>query len=94
MQTLSQAGADHVVSPNLTGGIRIASMLVRPQVVSFLDVVTRGEGLALRIEQVRIPPNSAMADHTLEEAKLRQKTGLIVIAVRRMDEREKEAELT
>jgi voltage-gated potassium channel len=93
MKKLYKAGADHVVSPNLTGGIRMASMLVRPQVVSFLDVVTRGDGLSLRIEQVRIPANSALADHTLAEAQLRQKTGLIVIAVRRMDQREEEGEL-
>lgn len=93
MQKLYKAGADHVVSPNLTGGIRMASMLVRPQVVSFLDVVTRGDGLSLRMEQVRIPANSALADRTLAEAKLRQKTGLIVIAVRRIDARQKEGEL-
>jgi voltage-gated potassium channel len=93
MKKLYKAGADHVVSPNLTGGIRMASMLVRPQVVSFLDVVTRGDGLSLRLEQVRIPSNSALADHTLAEAQLRQKTGLIVIAVRRMDDREQEGTL-
>lgn len=93
MQKLYKAGADHVVSPNLIGGIRMASMLVRPQVVSFLDVVTCGDGLSLRMEQVRIPANSALADHTLAEAKLRQKTGLIVIAVRRIDERQKEGKL-
>jgi len=93
MKKLYKAGADHVVSPNLTGGIRMASMLVRPQVVSFLDVVTRGDGLSLRIEQVRIPRNSSLADHTLAEAQLRQKTGLIVIAVRQMTEREDEGSL-
>jgi voltage-gated potassium channel len=42
MQKLYVAGADHVVSPNLTGGSRMAAMLLRPQVVSFLDVATQG----------------------------------------------------
>lgn len=90
MQKLYIAGADHVVSPNLTGGIRMASMLLRPQVVSFLDVVTRGEGLSLRLEEVRIPPRSALAGSTLAEARIPQKTGLIVIAMRHQDERGRE----
>ena len=87
MQKLYIAGADHVVSPNLTGGIRMAAMLLRPEVVSFLDVVTRGEGLSLRLEELRIPPRSALAGSTLAEAQIPQKTGLIVIAMRHRDER-------
>jgi len=87
MQKLYIAGADHVVSPNLTGGIRMAAMLLRPEVVSFLDVVTRGEGLSLRLEELRIPPRSALAGNTLAEAQIPQKTGLIVIAMRHQDER-------
>jgi len=87
MQKLYIAGADHVVSPNLTGGIRMASMLLRPEVVSFLDVVTRGEGISLRLEEVRIPPRSALAGSTLAEARIPHKTGLIVIAMRHQDER-------
>lgn len=85
VKKLRKAGADHVVSPNLTGGIRMASMLLRPQVMSFLDVVTRGEGISLRLEQVTIPDGSSMHDCTLEEARIRQETGLVVIAVRHPD---------
>lgn len=84
---LVKAGADHVVSPNVTGGIRMASVLVRPEVMSFLDVVTRGEGLALRLEQVTVPNGSPLAGRTLADCRIPQKTGLIVIAVRRADER-------
>ncbi len=89
-QKLFIAGADHVVSPNLTGGIRMASMLLRPQVVSFLDVVSRGDGLALRLEEIRIPAGSGLAGSTLAEARIPQKTGLIVIAIRHQDERGRE----
>jgi voltage-gated potassium channel len=85
MQKLHVAGADHVVSPNVTGGIRMASMLLRPSVVSFLDVLTRGEGLALRLEEVRIPRDSSLAGLTLAEAKIPLKTGLIIIAMRHLD---------
>lgn len=85
MQKLYVAGADHVVSPNVTGGIRMASVLLRPQVVSFLDVVARGEGLALRLEQIDITDNSPLAGQSLAEARIPQRTGLIVIAIRHGD---------
>lgn len=90
MQKLYIAGADHVVSPNLTGGMRMAAMLLRPEVVSFLDVVTRGDGLTLRLEEVRIQSGSPLAGHTLAEARIPQKTGLIVIAIRHLDPRGRE----
>ncbi len=49
---LLKAGADHVISPTITGGSRMAAILLRPQVVSFLDVVTGDGELALRLEQI------------------------------------------
>jgi voltage-gated potassium channel len=86
MQKLYVAGADHVVSPNVTGGVRMASVLLRPNVVSFLDVMARGEGLALRLEQVDITPDSPLTGVSLAEARIPQRTGLIVIAIRAGDD--------
>ena len=37
----AQAGADVVVSPDFTGGMRIAPSMIRPHVVSFLDEMLR-----------------------------------------------------
>ena len=51
---LKKAGADAIVSPNFTGGMRIASAMVRPHVVSFLDEMLRSEH-KLRIEEVVVP---------------------------------------
>jgi len=82
-QKLHKAGADHVVSPNIIGGVRMASVLLRPHLVSFVDVVTRSEKLALRLEEIEVPEGSPLHGHTLAESAIRRKTGLIVIAVRR-----------
>jgi len=79
---LRKAGADHVISPNVTGGIRIASVLLRPEVVSFLDVVTRGEDLDLLLEEIHVPEGSPLAGRSLAEAEIPRKTGLIVLAIR------------
>ncbi|MDH3297955.1 MAG: potassium channel protein [Gemmatimonadota bacterium] len=89
-QKLYVAGADHVVSPNITGGTRMASVLLRPQVVSFLDVVASSDGLALRLEEIRIPAESRLAGQTLAEARIPQRTGLIVIAIKHAGEGDRE----
>ncbi len=83
LDKLRRAGADHVMSPIVTGGLRIASMLLRPSVVSYLDVATTGaDEMALRLEETDIPESSSLVGRSLAEAKIPQRTGLIVMSVR------------
>jgi voltage-gated potassium channel len=49
-----RAGADEIVSPDFTGGMRIASAMVRPRVVNFMDQMLRSDR-GLRMEDVSIP---------------------------------------
>ncbi len=49
-----RAGADEIVSPDFTGGLRLVSAMVRPQVVSFLDDMLKSED-NLRMEEIVIP---------------------------------------
>lgn len=49
-----RAGADEIVSPDFTGGLRIVSAMLRPQVVTFLDEMLRTEN-NLRMEEFTIP---------------------------------------
>ena len=51
VEKMRKAGADAIVSPSFTGGMRIASAMLRPQVVSFLDEMLRSEQ-HLRVEEV------------------------------------------
>ena len=53
-----RAGADEIVSPDFTGGMRIASAMVRPHVVNFMDQMLRSDG-GLRVEEVVMPPGMA-----------------------------------
>jgi voltage-gated potassium channel len=80
---LRRAGANHVISPTVTGGIRMASQLLRPHVVGFLDSAILGPGLELRLEEAVIPEGSPLNGRTLAEAKIPKKTGLVVIALQR-----------
>jgi voltage-gated potassium channel len=52
------AGADEIVSPDFTGGLRIVSAMVRPHVVSFLDEMIKTDD-NLRLEEFPIPPEFA-----------------------------------
>lgn len=49
-----RAGADEVVFPNIIGGLRMASLMIRPTVVSFLDTMLRAEEGVLRIEEAEV----------------------------------------
>jgi voltage-gated potassium channel len=53
-EKLRRAGADQVVSPDFTGGMRLASVMTRPHVVSFFDEMLRTEH-RLRLEEVVLP---------------------------------------
>ena len=54
MEKMRKAGADAIVSPDFTGGMRIASAMIRPHVVSFLDEMLKSEK-NLRVEEVPVP---------------------------------------
>ncbi len=77
-----RAGADRVVAPNLLGGMRIASEMIRPDVVEFLDVMLRDREQNTRIEQVSLPPGSALAGRRLADTRIRKNTDVLVIALR------------
>lgn len=49
-----RAGADEIVSPDFTGGLRIVSAMVRPNVMSFLDDMLKSEE-SVRMEEITIP---------------------------------------
>lgn len=82
---LKRAGADAVVSPNVIGGLRLVSEMVRPRAVHFLDrMLHHREGEQLRIEEVRIPEGSALEGERLARAGIRE-LGVLVIAVQEAD---------
>ena len=81
IQRLKSAGADAVVSPGLIGGMRLASELIRPSVVSFLDQMLRASDQAIRIEEVEVPEGSPLAGHTIHDLDTRRHANLLVLAI-------------
>jgi voltage-gated potassium channel len=51
---MKKAGADAVILPTYIGGLRMASEMIRPAAVSFLDTMLRDEYKDLRIEDLPV----------------------------------------
>lgn len=49
-----RAGADEIVSPDYTGGMYLASVMLRPQAMNFLDMILRADN-NLRVEEIIVP---------------------------------------
>ena len=82
---LVRAGADRVVNPQQLGGDRMASFVTQPHVVDFVDVVMHDGTLKFRLEELTLSTDSLLAGNTLRSAHLRDRTGALVLAIRRPD---------
>lgn len=85
-EKLRRAGASTVFTPYTFIGHRLAQALLRPRVLSFLDVTSAFRGssdLEIDIEQIRVSEKTFCAGKTIEESGLRQKFGVILLAIMR-----------
>jgi voltage-gated potassium channel len=78
-----KAGADVVVSPTHIGGMRMVSEMVRPAAATFLDMMLRDRKRALRVEEVEVGEGSELAGKSVAGAKIGDRTGVLVMAVRK-----------
>ncbi len=89
---LWKVGADEIVSPHVIGGLRMASVMLRPTVVTFLDQMLRAEketGEILRVEEIpvsrlQIPELIGRDDLTVRD--IGHYSDLLIIAVKLEDE--------
>jgi len=77
------AGAPRAVNPQRIGGRRMAVFALQPDVAEFLEVVMHDEDVDFRIEQVPVHPGSALAGRTVGELGVRERTGALLLALRR-----------
>lgn len=82
---LLKAGATSVVSPNAIGALRMASEMIRPAAVEFLDNLLRSERGELRIHQVPVKADSILTGKTIMKSGLRDQFNLLLLGVRRKD---------
>jgi voltage-gated potassium channel len=82
---LLRAGADRVISPYSLGGRRIAQMLIRSDVVDFLDVVMHDETLELFLENLVVGKDCSLDRGSIGEARIRTETGANILGLKRKE---------
>jgi voltage-gated potassium channel len=81
-ERMQKAGADSVVSPNRIGGLRLASEILRPHVVGFLDLMLKEQSRTLRIEDLVVPEGSPWTGRPLGQLDLRNRYNLLPMALK------------
>jgi len=82
---LLRAGASQVISPYYFVGHRIAQLLLRPNVLDFIDAAFGTERLDVEISEVEIHPKSALVGKTLADALIREQAGVIILGLKPAD---------
>lgn len=85
-EKLLKVGANKTLSAMEISGNRMASLMIKPNIISFLDVVTRVGDVELDLEEVIVKKGSYLENKTLIEAEIPRKTGLTVLAIKKIED--------
>lgn len=81
-EKLVKAGADGVVSPNFIGALRMASEMLRPVTVSFLDTMLRSGDGTIRIHDIPIVSGSGFIGKEISEMNLHKRFDLLLLGLK------------
>ena len=86
---LRQAGATHIILPEVLGGQQMARLAIRPTTVQFIETVLSGKEGEFLVEEVFVGPDSTLIGNTIKDVEerfpgvrilaLRTKEGKIII---------------
>jgi voltage-gated potassium channel len=79
------AGADRIVQPYQAAGRMMASLMLRPQVTAFVDVVTSSTGSDLRFEEIEVTDACGQGGKSIRHLDIRKETGALIVALRKRD---------
>ncbi len=82
---LHRGGADRVVTPYEIAGRELATLVLRPHVSAFLDVVAGPGGPDIRFEQVEVTTRALEAGSSIRELRVRERTGAMIVAHKTRD---------
>jgi voltage-gated potassium channel len=82
---LLRAGASQVLSPYHFIGHRMAQLLLRPNVLDFVDAAFGRERLDFEISEVKIAGDSGLVGKKLADSAIPRQAGVIVLALKRAD---------
>jgi len=82
---LKRAGANRVAMPYQIGGYHMASMALRPNVVDYMDVMTKTGTAELEVEEMVVGDKSKLAGRRLGKSLAEGEVGATVIAINGAD---------
>jgi voltage-gated potassium channel len=82
LSKLEKAGASKVISPYSVSGRRMATMLLKPLVTDYLEVVTGAGELEFRVEEFALNATCEVVGRSIRELDIRNRTGASILAVR------------
>ena len=83
---LLSAGADSVVMPDEIGGSHMANLVVRPEVIRFLDLISGLSADKLRLEEMNFSQmRQDLHGRSIRELDVRSITGATIIGLRQAD---------
>jgi voltage-gated potassium channel len=85
-ERLRLAGANQVINPYRLGGLRLAFTAIKPTVMDFVEASLAGTSVELELAEIVVHPESELAGKTLAGAEVRQRFGIIVVALKRGDQ--------
>ncbi len=80
---LKRTGADVVINPSSISGKRIALSIIRAVDSNYVDTILEAIEKEFRVDEVTIEGNSFLIDKKLEDYKIKENYGVIVIAIKR-----------
>jgi voltage-gated potassium channel len=84
---LAAAGANTVEAPYEIGAASMAQRIIRPTVTNFLDLAFAESNKDIQMEEIPVTSGSPLNGVTLEKSGIRQKYNLIIIAIKKPDDR-------
>lgn len=82
---LLKVGANKTLSAVEISGKRMAYLMIKPNIISFLDVATKIGDVELDLEEVVVKKDSYLENKNLIQAQIPKKTGLIVLAIKKIE---------
>ena len=73
--------------PAAIGAHRIVSLVTNPAAVEFAELVTNRSSVAIEMDEMPIRATQSLAGHSLRDADIKRRTGVIVVAIKRADGR-------
>ncbi len=83
---LKRAGADNVIMPDIVGGARMAKLIIEPNIMEFLEVITLQKDVDVKIEEIACTDvNLHFAETSIKDLDIRRKTGANIIGLKLAD---------